>query len=105
MEINAATPMDTNGHEARSRAAMHNRITCYEVIAELPGGAVLRLGFTARPSKMALLDMARKAGNVEKIAPHVTEAMPAKYTARGGWNLGAVKIRLSGRTERECAKS
>jgi hypothetical protein len=85
----------------RSRLVLRRYATSYEVIAELPTG-VLRLGFTARPSRAIYLSLARS--QADAILPYVTDDDMASYTAAGGLRLGLnVLVRTSGRTERQCA--
>lgn len=87
----------------RTLAQLHRRTTAYEVVAVLPTGAI-RLGFTTRPSKHTLLALAQRADNLSQILPHVSDDVRPKYNAERGWTFGStVAIKLSGRTERECA--
>lgn len=85
----------------RTRAELHNRTTTYEIVAVLPTGAQHRLGFTARISKRTLLGLAQD--HAETLLPHLGGDDSASYTAAGGLRLGAVTVRKSGRTERECS--
>jgi hypothetical protein len=85
----------------RTRSELLRYGTTYEIVAELPSGAV-RLGFTARPSMSTFVRLAQQ--HAEEILPHIAADDEASYTAAGGLRLGRdVLIRKSGRTERECA--
>jgi hypothetical protein len=85
----------------RSRTDLKHYATTYEVVAELPGDSI-RLGFTARPSRREFLRLAREHADV--FLPHLSDDDTASYSAASGLRLGrAVLVRVSGRTERECA--
>jgi len=85
----------------RSRDQLRYYATTYEVVAVIPGHEPVRLGFTARPSKRAFIRLAHD--HAALLLPHIEENDAVSYTAAGGLRLGAVTIRRSGRTERECA--
>lgn len=85
----------------RSLVELQNRNTTYEVVAVVPGGPI-RIGFTNRPSYRKFLTMAQK--NAETLLPFVSETDMVSYSQKNGLRLGEkVVIRLSGKTERECA--
>lgn len=85
----------------RPRDAITNRATCYEVVMVLPGKDPRRVGFTARPSRMRFVGYARE--HADEILPFLADDDRMLYSAKRGLRLGPVSIRLSGRTERECA--
>lgn len=89
--------------QPRSLEEMHRRITAYEIVA-VQGEKHIRLGFTARPNKRSLLDAARSQGGLlcSMLSKAEQEAIPT-YTKAGGWRFGSLSVRLSGKTERDCA--
>lgn len=89
-----------NGRAARTREDLVRRPTTYEVIAEISPDNVIRLGFTAQRSKMSLLKLARSHSD---IILRYTKDDTAEYSAKWGWLFGGIRVRFSGRTERECA--
>lgn len=89
--------------KARTLTQMHRHATTYEVVAETPAGT-LRLGFTMRPSASTFLKMAR--AHSEALLPHLTDDDRTSYARKTGLVLGAkVRIRTTGRTEREVAQA
>jgi hypothetical protein len=74
--------------------------TRYEVIAT-DGTHTVRLGFSGRKTKRALLDFAQANGSdlIEKFNP--TDDDTARYT-RGVWDFGTFRVLFSGETERGC---
>lgn len=85
----------------RTRDQLRHYATTYEVVAVIPGHEPIRLGFTERPSKIAFIRMAQDHATL--LLLHIGENDSVSYTAAGGLRLGAITIRRSGRTERECA--
>ena len=80
---------------------MHRRATAYEVVASLPTGETMRLGFTTRPRAAKFLDFAQR--HADALLPHLGPDDRTTYSQQDGLKLGAVRVHLSGRTERECA--
>lgn len=87
----------------RTRTQMLNRQTSYEVVANTPDGRI-RLGFLARVNKHTLLKVAQRPENSSRLLHYMSDDDPsATYSRDNGWTLGPITIRLSGRTERDCA--
>ena len=87
--------------QPRTREALHGCPTTYEVVADLPTGRV-RLGFTARACRGTLLWYARMHRDL--LLPHVDLDATWSYSRTTGLVLcPSVAVRLSGRTERDCA--
>jgi hypothetical protein len=85
---------------ARTREALQYRDTTYEVVAIIPGREAVRLGFTARPSKATFIRLARAHSAL--LLPHLGDDDAVSYSASAGLRIGAVVVRKSGRTERDC---
>ena len=84
----------------RTLEQLQNRPTSYEVVAKTEAGTV-RLGFTERTTKRALLTVAQANGEtlLGMIGDWDGEATHNRIT---GWTFGPVRVCLSGRTERDC---
>lgn len=90
--------MATNLHPAipRDRASIMRRMTRYAIECVIDGHATV-IGFTARPSRRALLEAARAQSDA--ILPFVTETDTCAYQNRV-LTLGARVVLRFGETER-----
>jgi hypothetical protein len=90
----------------RNASAIVNCATRYEVIAT-DGKLEMRLAFTARHTKAALLHFMRSsAADIVKRFDLGADATIGAYGKASGWsacgNGRTAYVRFSGRTEREC---
>ncbi len=75
----------------------HNTPTRYEIIATLPNGEKVRLGFLTHVNKQTLLKMAQDQN--EKFIEHLPEEFDMAYKAQA-WTFGNVTVGKSGMTEK-----
>jgi hypothetical protein len=95
---------------ARRLESLHNRPTCYEVVAELADGRKFLLGYRLRVGKGDLLQAPSKSGRGPELVKlsGIKDSDPFTYSREWGWRFGAVnpqtgrgKLRVyKGRTER-----
>lgn len=90
----------------RSRTAMMNLSTSYEMVLVVDGVTVKRLGFDAKKTRSALMNAARNNGSeiMSKLSEEEAD-MDWNYSAAKGlaFGRGNVVVRFSGRTERDVA--
>lgn len=94
----------------RRLESLHNRSTCYEVVAELADGRKFLLGYRLRVGKGDLLQAPGKSGKGPELVrvAGIEDSDPFSYSREWGWRFGAVnpatgrcKLRVyRGRTER-----
>ncbi len=88
----------------RTLVQMWNRPTAYEIVARHEDGDEIRLGFSERHTKSALLN-AITDNNREAVLTMLGDWDDvAIYTKLAGWTFGPVRI-CFGRTEREIANA
>jgi len=90
-----------NAWDPRPAHELRRRTTCYEVVADLPTGETLRLGFTARASFREFMKLAMVRRDL--LIPHIVHGDASSYSTADGLRFGPVRVHKSGRTERECA--